>query len=285
MTTPRVNTIKRNGARFYVNPDDARKFPGVTSVVDMLPKPFLTRWAAKSVAEFAVQHRAAYLGLVDAGEPEAAVNLLKDAPWRDTRASARTGDAAHKAFEAMAEGRTAAEAIAESEAEPDEVGPFARHFEEFLQEFSPEFLFMEEAVWSDTHAYAGSFDALMSVDGIKVWVDWKTTRSGVHAQVALQLAAYSRADFILRGDGSRVPLPKADKAACLLVRPEGWSLTPVRIDDDVFEAFLHLRGVFDWDKDLHSTVLGAPLNAKPITTPSGQLTAWAKRASAASRAA
>ncbi len=58
-----------------------------------------------------------------------------------------------------------------------------RHFNAFIDEFSPSFLFQEETVWSDTHLYAGSFDALAEIEGQRVWIDWKTTRSGVHEEV------------------------------------------------------------------------------------------------------
>lgn len=283
MSTPKVTTLKRQDARFYVNPNDGRKVPGVTSVVGMLPKPFLVGWAAKETAEFAVRNLPAVTSLVSTGSQDAAVNMLKDARWATTRASAKLGDDAHEAFEAMAHGRSGADVLAECE-NPEALEPFVRYFGEFLDEYQPEFLFMEETVWSDAHLYSGTFDTLAVIQGERVWIDNKTTRSGVHNEVALQLAAYSRADFILRGDGSKVPLPKATAGACLLVRPYGWSFTPVRIDDDVFEFFLSLRRVFDWDKEFQSTVLGKPLNASPITTPSGRLTASADRAEKAFRA-
>lgn len=283
MSTPKVATLKRQDSRFYLHPDDARKVPGVTSVVGMLPKPFLVGWAAKETAEFAVRNLGAVKSLVDNGVQDAAVNMLKDARWATTRGSARLGDAAHEAFERMAHGEDGALVLSESE-DPDALEPFVRYFGEFLDEYQPEFLFMEETVWSDAHLYAGSFDALAVIQGERVWIDNKTTRSGVHTEVALQLSAYANADFILRGDGSKVPLPKAEAGACLLVRPYGWSFQPVRIDEAVFDVFLKLRAVFDWDKELQSSVLGKPLNAKPITTPAGRLTASADRAEKAFRA-
>ena len=55
MTTPTINTVKSAGSRFYVHPQSAEKFIGVTSVVGMLPKGFLTWWAAKVTAETAVE--------------------------------------------------------------------------------------------------------------------------------------------------------------------------------------------------------------------------------------
>lgn len=264
MAAPKVSTIKRGDSRFYVHPETEEKAPGVTSVVNMLPKPFLTRWAAKSVAEYAVANVGAVVQLA-ISDPDGAVALLKGAPWRDTSKAADTGTAVHELFERLGNG----EVINPKRIHPDLV-PYGKHFAEFIAEFAPSILFQEETVWSDAHNYAGSFDALMEINGERVWVDYKTTRSGVHAEVALQLAAYAHADYILRQDGTRVPLPKAEAGAVLHVRPEGWSLVPVRIDDEVFEAFVHLRHTFDWDRDLNMTVLGKAMNTNPQVNKQGQ---------------
>lgn len=250
MTTPKVNTIKRGGARFYVSPETGEKYPGVTSVLGMLPKDFLRYWASKMVAEEAVKDLGALvtIALREDGAA-AAVDYLKKAPDRNTRKAADTGTAAHDLFERMAKGETV------GRVHPD-LEPFVRHFDEFLTVAKPNMLFMEETVWSDKHQYAGSFDGFGEIDGARLWLDWKTTRSGIHEEVALQLAAYGNADHIIRQDGSRVPLPKADGAAVLHVRPEGWKLVPVRYDERMFEVFLHLREVFRYEKELKSTIIG-----------------------------
>jgi hypothetical protein len=262
MTTPKVDTIKRGDSRFYVHPDTGTKAPGVTSIINMLPKPFLTRWAAKATAEYAVENVGAIVQLVLA-DPVGAVALLKGAPWRDTTQAADTGTAVHELFERLANGENIRRVQPELE-------PYLSHFHEFLAEFKPTFLYQEETVWSEQHNYAGSFDALMEVDGQLLWTDYKTTRSGVHAEVSLQLSAYAHADHILQGDGSQLPLPQSDQGVVLHVRPEGWSLVPVRIDDEVFSYFLHLREVFDWDRDVNMTVLGKALNADPLVNKRGQ---------------
>lgn len=259
MTTPKINTIKRGESRFYVNPETGEKAPGVTSILNMLPKPFLTFWAAKVVAEHAVDNLGDIVGITLRGGRQGAIDFLKGAPRRDTAKAAETGTEAHDYFERQAGGETI------GRVHPD-LKPFVDNFDAFLQEFSPEIVFMEETVWSEKHDYAGSFDAYGIINGERVWLDWKTTRSGVHPEVALQLAAYRNADYIIRPDGSRVPMPSADGGAVLHVRPEGWQLVPVKCDDEVFETFLHLRRVFDWDHGLKDAVIGAPLNT-PANAP------------------
>lgn len=257
MTTPKINTISRSGSRFYVEPTTAEKVPGVTSIVGMLPKPFLTNWAAKMAAEFAVDN----LGAVQAvarNDRQGAVDLIKGAHRRFTGEAADMGTSVHELYDRLAHGETL------GAVHPD-YDPYLRHWDAFVKEFKPEFVFMEETVWSDAHKYAGSFDAYANIDGERVWVDYKTTRSGVHNEVALQLAAYRYADHILRPDGSKVPNPEADAGAVLHVRPEGWSLVPVDCGERAFETFLHLRAIFDWDKDFQKAALGNPVNAEPYS--------------------
>lgn len=261
MTTPKINTIKRGGSRLYVSPESGEKVPGVTSVVGMLPKDFLRYWAAKMVAEEAYDNLSAVVAIaLGPGGKPAVVDYLKKAPDRNTGKAADTGTAAHDLFERMAKGENV------GRVHPD-LEPFVTHFDEYLRVVQPEYHFMEETVWSETHKYAGSFDAFATIAGERVWIDNKTTRSGIHAEVGIQLAAYRFADYILRPDGSRTPMPKADGAAVLHVRPEGWKLVPVRADEQMFDIFLHLREIFDFEKNVKGTIVGQAIFEGPGDAP------------------
>ena len=252
MTTPKVSTIKRSGSRYYVDPDaHERKVPGVTSIIDMLGKPFLQRWAAKVVAEKAVADLGPLVSLVLA-DPAGAVDYLKNAPYRDTAAAAEAGTQAHGYFERMALGKPIGRVTPGME-------PFVAAFDAFLEEKQPEYIHLEETVWSDEHDYAGSFDAYAVIDGERLFIDNKTTRSGIHEEVGIQLAAYRFSESIIRNDGSRIPTPKADGGAVLHVRPEGARLVPVRADEAMFEIFLALREAFRFEKELKPTVVGDPV--------------------------
>lgn len=253
MTTPKVRTVKRSGSRFYVEPESGEKVPGVTSVIGTLDKSFLKYWAAKLVAEEAVDNLDAIRAIVERENGDgraAAIDMLKRAPDRNTRKAADIGTAAHDVFERMSRGESMNYVA-------DELRPYRDHFADFLDTVQPEYLHMEETVWSDKHRYAGSFDACAKINGETVWIDNKTTRSGIHAEVALQLAAYRYADHIIRPDGGRAPMPKAAGGAVLHVRPEGWKLVPVRADEEVFGYFVALRKAFDWSEEAKA-VVGRP---------------------------
>jgi hypothetical protein len=249
-----VSTIKRGGSRFYVNPDDARiKVPGVTSVVGMLPKDFLTYWAAKESAEAAVTNWDIVSKLVQR-DPAGAVDYLKGAHRRKSKAASDLGSAAHDMFERQARG----DYINPRHVHVD-IKPHVRWFDEFLQTIQPEFLHLEETVWSDAHQYAGSFDAIARVDGEIVVLDWKTSKA-VYDSVALQLSAYRYADRIIRSeDGESVDVPAMHGGAVLHVRPEGWQFVPVECGEAVYGAFLALREVFDWEADGKKKVVGKPI--------------------------
>src|SRR5690606_29622277 len=118
-----------------------------------------------------------------------------------TKEAADFGTDSHDLFERMARGEGAGRVH-------PELRIMAQHFQEFLDDVQPEFIHLEQTVWNDNPSYAGSFDAIMKVGGETVITDWKTTRSGVHEEVALQLTAYANAErIILSETGESIPMP------------------------------------------------------------------------------
>ena len=251
--TDRPNTIMRGNSRLYVHPLTRDKVPGVTSVLSMLPKGFLSFWASKVTAEFVADNIATIFPLI-MSDRTAAIELMKNAPRRNTAAASEMGVEVHELYERLAKGQKAGRVH-------PELDPYVKHFAAFEKEFRPEFLHVERTVWSETHSYAGSLDFIAKIDGETVVGDFKTTRSGVHAEVAAQLAAYAHADYILGDDGGKVDLPKIDAGIVFHIRPDAAQVVPVRIDQEVFDVFLHLLHVFNWEKELSKRVLG---KAQPV---------------------
>jgi menaquinone-dependent protoporphyrinogen IX oxidase len=248
-----VSTIKRGGSRFYIDPTDGRvKVPGVTSIVSMLPKEYLTFWAAKEAAEAAVNNWDIVSELAQR-DPQGAIDYLKNAHRRKSHAAADLGSGAHDIFERMARG----ERVNLRHVHAD-LKPFVRWFQEFLDQVQPRFLYLEETVWSDAFGYAGSFDAVAEIDGEIVGIDWKTSKA-VYESVALQLSAYRFADrIILAETGESVPMPQWSGGAVLHVRAEGWQLVKVACGPDVFEHFKSLRHTFEWEAETKKGVVGKP---------------------------
>lgn len=258
-----LTTIKRGGSRYYVHPETREKFPGVTSVLDMLPKPFLTPWASKLAAEWAADNIGSVVQMLVNGQRTAAIDVIKNASRRFVKDAADTGTEVHNLFEKRALG------LSVGRVHP-ELAEYVRHIDAFLDRYQPRFLHVEDAVWSDTHRYAGSFDWIAEVEGETVMGDTKSTRSGVHEAVAMQLAAYANADKIITQAGDEAPIPAITAHAVFHVRPEGWRLVPTRADEDVFKAFLVLRDVFEWVTETSHSVIGDPLYDSTVSTGSAR---------------
>jgi hypothetical protein len=187
------------------------------------------------------------------------VRVAKDVVDKQTEAT-RWGELVHKAFEDRARDSTALpEHLAQHEPMMARLTSLAgEKLIEARLGLTHNFLpcgFFAKEVW-----YRGVVDYGV-VNGTKaVVIDYKTTRSGVHAEVALQLAAYARGEIILQPDGTEIPLPEIHGAAVLHLRPEGWKLVPVAITDEVFEVFaVGLKLVHGWDTELSKGVLGKPI--------------------------
>lgn len=259
-----IRTIQRSGSRFYFNEDAPEiKYPGVTSVVGMLPKPFLAYWQAKMVAELAVDSLD-FIEQMARRDRDGAVQYLKGAATRYTKTRAKVGSDAHDLFERLIRGQYV------GRVHPD-MEPYRRHFESFLAAVQPELVRAEDVAWSDTHEYAGSFDGILRLkldengkpdptgESALVMADWKTSKA-TYPDVALQMSAYAHADFIVDPAGNREAMPKFDGAVVLHITQDQAAFKPVRIDEaDVFAQFLHLRQTFEWDRKISKTVLGDPI--------------------------
>jgi len=268
MTVPKIQTLKRGGSRFYVHPETKEKAPGVTSIVGMLPKEFLKYWAAKVTAEAAVENFGAVANLVAAGDSDGAVDYLKRAQFRTVGGAALKGTEVHEMTEAIDEAGAVPKRMKKA------LLPYAQGYLEFRQQTEVEILEVETTIWSQEHGYSGTLDRVLKIPAA-AWGDqeppswWtgepqvadvKTTRSGVHAEVAIQMAAYRAASEALRvqTDGSykAEAWPVTDVTGLVIhLRPEAWKLVPVRIGPDVFEIFKALLVVHGWDKDVSKDVL------------------------------
>lgn len=250
MTNPKIKTLTINGYRHYKHPNIKNlSAPSVTSIIDMLPAPFLRQWNSKMTANAAVENIEYVNELILGNQIEKAKSWLKAAPERELHKAADIGDRVHKAIE---------ERIENPETPYDfDLEPFIKNFDQFCVEYEPEWIHVEKSVFSVTHLYAGSFDAIAKIRDKITIVDFKTTRSGISAKVALQLAAYARADSMFDGD-NEVPMPQVEHGAALWLRPDKWGLFPLRIEDDIFETFLSLRRTFEWEARQSKTAMLAP---------------------------
>jgi hypothetical protein len=87
-----------------------------------------------------------------------------------------------------------------------------------------------------------------------LWLlDFKTSRSGVFSDMALQLAAYRYAEFyVLEGEldesGAAVehPMPPVERAGIVWLRADGYDLYPLEAGPEAFAAFGAVQAVADF---------------------------------------
>jgi hypothetical protein len=234
----------------------------------------LINWAVNTTAEFAVDKHKAWGEL----ERDEALDLIKRARYRKSGAAAARGTNLHAAAESLALG-----------VQPKDVDkvvlPYVEQYQRFLTEMSPEFLMSEAPVYSPTFGYAGTLDGIAVIDGKRVVFDVKTTEHAPDSgrsrppfpEVALQLCAYRRAEFVgvlseqRYASGKRYymfdpnvahePVPETDGAVCIVVSPFDYMVVPVRTDDVVWTAFRHVMECARWQVETSRSVVGPPVTA------------------------
>jgi hypothetical protein len=184
----------------------------------------------------------------ETGGDAAAVAWLKGIPDYQRDTSADIGTRVHRLVEQLARG-------SEPDATPEEA-PFVDAYRQFLADFQPRFLAVEEMVCSLRHGYAGTLDAIAVIDG-ETWVLDTKTGSGIYAETSMQLAAYAGAEFIGRpGIPRRFRLPRVTRYGVIHVRPEGARLVEYHVDRDTFASFLDARRLWSWQQGAARTAVG-----------------------------
>lgn len=235
-----------------------------------LPKDHLVGWAAKKTAECAVSDYDIIGAMLKKGDKKAALQHLKGSRYRDMNAKGDRGTIVHAAIDAYIMGKPFSKEEMQRRLEEADVpksmwvstaGMIAGAME-FLWDTEPEIYHNEATMYNRTHQYAGTVDLLckLHIGGTKqnAVVDFKTS-AAIYDEVALQLVAYARAEFVGLNDGTEAPvIPKPAKATVkqlkewssdinygIVVRPKAdgsYERADFTLNDDVFELFLHVLG-------------------------------------------
>lgn len=210
---------------------DGKPCPGVTTLLDKgLPKPALTRWAAKSVAEWVTDNPDAVEQLRGMGR-EPMVQALKSVPWEKRDTAAIRGTDIHTLAEQLAHG--------ESVEVPDPLVEAVNGYVRWLDEWQPEVIWTERPVANRKWWYAGKPDIVCRIAGETWLLDWKSAK-GVYGSNALQIVCYGNAEFSLTPDGDEEPMPQIDKYGVVHIQPDSTQLYEVTNPDAAWKDALHV---------------------------------------------
>lgn len=230
----------------------------------MMPKPALTNWAAKMAALFVVDNLDSVTALARA-DRDAAIDLIKGAPWRKSGRAADAGTEVHKYAEMVA--RAVMEGAKPKGAVPPDVLPYLKQYVRFLKEYKVQPVMLETVIWNNDPAYAGRIDMAATIDGVDgiVIIDTKSGASGVWESAALQQTAYAYAEWYYDEDEQKLkPMPEIVATYALWLRPEGWALQPLESTEEEWEQIKRLHGSYMWKMQRGKKVVKPGINEVPL---------------------
>lgn len=224
---------------------DGKPVSGVTTILGVLNKPALPKWAAKTVAEYVADNPDGVETLRQMGR-DSMVNALKETPWQKRDDAAKRGTELHLYAEQILNG----EGI-ELDSD-DELLPVIENAVDFMDTWQIEPVLVEAAMGSRKHWYAGTADLFALYRnpatgnvGTAIF-DWKSSK-GIYPEYAMQMNAYAFAEFAgLLGDEK--PVPEVDAAFAVHIRPDGYDVMPMKFGREIFEEFLTIKRAFEIKK-------------------------------------
>lgn len=247
-----MKIVRKNTAKghYYLDADTGERVPGVTTLLGAgTPKPNLMEWNATATADYTLNNWDALAAL----PPAERLKKMAKGRWEGRDAAAARGTAVH----AMAERLIADEVVTV----PDGLTGYVDACVAVLDSFAMRAVHVESVVYSETNRHVGTCDLIAAVllpdmpeyghinrddDGYSLGIfDWKTSKSGIFGEVALQLAAYRHAEWLIPDDGDEpIEMPEVDFAAGIHLRPDGgYSMVPLITDADVYRDFLYVAQV------------------------------------------
>lgn len=235
---------------------DGKPVMGVTSLIKGgLPAPALVYWSAKCVAEYVADNDAAVEAL--RGMPrDSMVAALKQVPWTERDAAGARGTEVHALAEQLVHG-------VEVEV-PEALDGYVQGYVRWLDTWQPVPILTERSVGNRQHWYAGRFDLIAEIHGVRWMLDVKTAK-GVYGDNALQTDAYRHAEFYVDDDDpdTEHPMPEGiERLGVLHVRPDGTDLVELDSSGSPFRDFLHCAWIAK-RKDVIKGYVGATLHAEP----------------------
>jgi hypothetical protein len=233
---------------------DGKPTKGVTTLIKGgVPIPGLMYWSAKCVAEYVADNPAHVAALYEA-ERWQMVAALKQTPWDQRDQAAVRGTDVHTLAERLVHG-------AEVDV-PEELGGYVQGYVRWLDTWQPVPVLTERSIGNRKHWYAGRFDLIADISGVRWMLDVKTAKA-VYGDNALQTDAYRNGEFYVDDDDpdTEHPMPEGiERLGVLHVQDDGTELVELDSSGEPFQDFLHASYLAK-RKDQRDGYVGAVLSA------------------------
>jgi len=254
--------------RWYSNSSTGTEQPGVSSIVDMMPKGALVPWAARMAAEYVVGNMDEVADMLAEKDGEKkAISWIKGASSRFSSKAAQEGTAVHHYTEEVARA-VMNNTKPKADRMPTGILPYLKQYVKFFKEFDVEPVMLENVIWDDEVGFAGRFDMvcrLRAIDNALVIVDTKSGASGVWESVSLQQTAYAYAPLWWDEETDTMKeMPEIARTYALWLRPHGFALIPVDSTEAEWAQFRRLRESLEWKLKRGKKVIKPAINRNPI---------------------
>jgi hypothetical protein len=271
---------KVTGKRQYLHPLTAERFTSVTTALTIIAKPALAEWYGKQASIYAVENltrvrHAATRPLCNGTYcGECLTCLMYEIQTAGTRARDAAGDRGTRFHHVAEQYAITGEVIGH---DPDIAG-HVRQFQRFVAMHQVTFKVSEVTVLNREHQYGGTLDGVLTCGwmppmyrhlvGVPLIFDYKTSNH-IYAPVALQLAAYHRAETVLLPDGSELPMPMmgSEYGLSIQVKASGFWVRACPLSDQVYDKFLRALALYrDMNEPDIDLVRKAMYQPKPKTS-------------------
>lgn len=233
-----IKRINRGRGHSYLI--DGKPAIGVTTAMDVLGKPALINWAAKVTANYAVDRWSE----LTAEPPSKRLDLLMKARFADVDQASKRGTEVHVLAEKLVQGLEVDV--------PEELAGYVESTVKFLDEWEPQPMLTETVIADRRWQYCGTTDGVFRLRNGRIAIyDWKTGRTGLYPESALQLAAYAHAETYLDNDGNERPMAALGitQGLGVHIRADGFDVYELDISEAVFKDFLHILWCYRMKND------------------------------------
>ena len=241
MSRPTTSTA---GLKFYPASHryklDGEWVPGVTTILGVLDKPAIPKWAASQVAEYVADNPDGIEALRGLGR-DPMVQALKGIPWERRDSAGKRGNVLHEYAEALLKG--------------DEIDVTEEHVPvmesalRFIEDWHIKPLLIEFPCASREHRWAGTGDLVATYrrpdtgeEGTAIF-DWKSGKN-IYPEFAWQLNAYAFAEFAGVDNNERA-IPECGAAFGVQIRSDDYDVAPLAFGPHIYDEFLTIRHTYD----------------------------------------